>query len=52
MIESELTDSRTGKNAQHGFLALLRKSVHSRLSGYDDTNDAEHMPLDRYNIVV
>ncbi len=24
MIESELTDSRTGKNTQHGLLALLR----------------------------
>ena len=37
MIESELTDSRTGKNTQHGLLALLRQSVYSRLGGYDDT---------------
>ena len=37
MIESELTDSRTGKNAQHRLLTLLRQSVYSRLAGYDDT---------------
>jgi len=37
MIESELTDSRTGKNTRHGLLALLRQSVYSRLAGYDDT---------------
>ena len=45
MIESELTDSRTGKNTQHGLVALLCQSVCSRLTGYDDTNDAEHMSV-------
>ena len=30
MIKSELTDRRTGKNTQHGLLALLRQSVYSR----------------------
>jgi len=46
MIESELTDSRTGKNTQRGLLALLRQSVYSRLTGFDDTNDAERMSVD------
>ncbi|MBW8038989.1 MAG: hypothetical protein FVQ85_03210 [Planctomycetes bacterium] len=46
MIESELTDSRTGKNTQHGLLALLRQSVYSRPACYDDTNDAERMCVD------
>ena len=46
MIESELTDNRTGKNTQHRPLALLRQSVYSRLAGYDDTNDAERMSVD------
>ena len=46
MIDSGLTDSRTGKNTQHGLLALLRQSVYSRLAGYDDTNDAERMSVD------
>jgi len=46
MIESELADSRTGKNTQHGLLALLRQSVYGRLAGYDDTNDAERMCVD------
>jgi len=27
MVESELTECRTGKNTQHGLLALLRQSV-------------------------
>ena len=46
MIESELTDYRTGKNIQQGVLALLRQSIYSRLAGYEDTNDAERLSVD------
>ena len=46
MIESELTDNRTGKNTQHGCLAMLRQSIYSRLAGYDDTNDAQRLSVD------
>ena len=27
MIEAELTDNRTGKNTQHGWLAMMRQSI-------------------------
>ena len=43
---SGLLDSRTGQNTQHGHLALLRQSLYSRLSGYEDVNDAERLALD------
>ncbi len=52
MIESELTDSRTGKNTQHGLLALLRPSVYSRSAGYDNTNDAERMCVDPGSVTL
>ena len=41
-----LTDSRIGKNKQHGLAALLRQSIYSRLAGYEDVNDAERLCVD------
>jgi hypothetical protein len=43
---SGLHDTRTGPNTQHSLLALLRQSIYSRLAGYEDVNDAEHLCLD------
>ena len=41
-----LTDSRQGRNQQHGLLPLLRQSIYSRLAGYEDVNDAERLCVD------
>ncbi len=41
-----LADTRTGRNAQHDQVALLRQAVYSRLAGYEDTNDAERLAVD------
>ena len=41
-----LHNSRRGKNPQHELVGLLRESVHSRLAGYEDTNDAERLAVD------
>ena len=43
---SDLVDTRTGQNTQHGLLALLRQALYSRLAGYEDVNDAERLCLD------
>ena len=45
-IDSELRDNRARKNTQHSIAALLRQSIYSRLTGYDDTNDAERLCVD------
>ena len=43
---SGLHDTRTGQATQHSLLALLRRSLYSRLAGYEDVNDAERLCLD------
>ncbi len=44
--EDLLNDCRTGNNTHHSMVALLRKSIFSRLAGYEDTNDAERLAVD------
>jgi hypothetical protein len=46
LIEQHVSDSRRGKNTQFPLADLLRQSVYSRLAGYEDVNDAEHLSQD------
>jgi hypothetical protein len=46
MSSGVLQDWRTGKNAQHTLVGLLRQSTFGRLAGYEDTNDAERLSVD------
>jgi len=46
MADDMFRDPRRGKNTQHELVGLLRKSVYSRLAGYEDTNDAERLAVD------
>src|ERR671914_1665036 len=41
-----LQESRTGRNIRHHLVPLLKQSIYCRLSGYDDTNDAERLSQD------
>jgi hypothetical protein len=43
---AELFDYHGGRTVQHGMTARLRQSVHSRLAGYEDVNDAERLSVD------
>ncbi len=45
LIERQLADGR-GKNAQLPLIDLVRQSVYSRLTGYEDVNDAERLSQD------
>jgi hypothetical protein len=46
LIEQHLADPRTGHNRQFPLADLFRQSIHSRLAGYEDTNDAERLAED------
>ena len=46
IAEDYLQESRTGRNILHHLVPLLRQSIYSRLSGYDDTNDAVRLSQD------
>ena len=41
-----LRDSRGGRNVPHELAPLLRQSVYSRLTGYEDTNYAARLARD------
>ncbi len=41
-----LSDWRRGTNIRHSMTALLRQSIYSRLAGYDDLNDTDHLCVD------
>jgi DDE family transposase len=45
LISEHLTDP-CGKNTQLPMADLLRQAVYSRLAGYEDVNDAEHLSQD------
>jgi hypothetical protein len=38
-----LADRRTGRNARHDLIGMLRQSVFGRLAGYEDVNDADRL---------
>jgi hypothetical protein len=46
LIAQHRTDSRKGKNTELPLADLLRQSVHSRIAGYEDVNDAERLSQD------
>jgi hypothetical protein len=46
LIAQHPTGSRRGKNTQLPLADLLRQSVHSRMAGYEDVNDAERLSQD------
>ena len=46
LIGEHLSDSRQGTNKQFRFADLLRQSVYSRLTGYEDLNDAARVSAD------
>ena len=45
-VSKVFSDRRTGRNVQHNMPTLLRQSIYSRLAGYEDVNDAQHLSVD------
>ena len=45
-VSKDLSDVRIGRNTQHRIENLLRQSIFSRLTGYEDVNDATRMSKD------
>jgi hypothetical protein len=45
-VPTAISDSRNGRNIQHGMTNLLRQSAYSRLAGYEDINDAQRLSVD------
>ena len=43
LITLHLSDSRRGKNTRLPLADLFRRSVYSRIAGYEDVNDAERL---------
>ena len=46
IIAAHLHDARHGRNTQFRLPDLLRQSVYSRLTGYEDLNDAQRLSTD------
>src|ERR1035441_1378950 len=46
LISNNLTDAGRGKNTQLPLPDMLRQSIHSRLAGYEELNDAERLSQD------
>jgi hypothetical protein len=46
LIAENIMDGRRGKNTQPPLPDLLRRSIYSRLAGYEDLNDAERLSQD------
>jgi len=45
-VSTVMNDKRTGRNIQHDMTNLQRQSIYSRLVGYEDVNDAQHLAAD------